>query len=78
MARCQITGKRALRGNKVSHANNHSIKWQHPNIQRKKIWVPELGRWVRIKVSVRAMRSITKMGLVPYCRAKGIDINTFL
>jgi len=78
MARCQITGKRALRGNKVSHANNHSIKWQSPNIQRKKIWVPELDRWVRVKLSVRALRSITKMGLVPYCRKKGIDINQFL
>ncbi len=78
MARCELTGKRALKANNVSHANNKSRRWQYPNIHRKRIWVPELGRWVRVKASARALRTITKMGLVAYCRKHNLDINQFI
>lgn len=74
MAKCVLTGKRAKRANNVSHAHNKTPKWQRPNIQRKRIWVEELGRHVRLSLSTRAIRTITKVGLVAYARKKGIDL----
>ncbi|MBF0106169.1 MAG: 50S ribosomal protein L28 [Deltaproteobacteria bacterium] len=59
---CEITGKRKLKGNRVSHANNKTIHFQQPNIRDQRIFIPELGRTVRIKVSTSALRSIDKHG----------------
>ncbi len=74
MARCMLTGKRALKGHNVSHAKNRTRKWQYPNVQSKRIWVEELGRFVRLSLSARAIRTITKVGLVAYVRRMGIDL----
>jgi large subunit ribosomal protein L28 len=74
MAKCVLTGKRRLKGHNVSHANNRTRKWQHPNVQSKRIWVEEMGRFVRLSLSTRAIRTITKTGLVEYARKKGIDL----
>ncbi len=76
--RCQITGKRPLVGNRVSHAHNKTKMRQVPNLQRKRIWVPELGQFVRVKVSARALRSIAKVGLLPFCKKHGIDPKTLI
>lgn len=59
---CALTGKRKLRGNKVSHANNKTPFFQNPNIQARAFALPELGIKVRLKVSTSAMRTITKKG----------------
>lgn len=72
--RCQITGKRPLKAHNVSHAHVVTNRWQRPNVQKKRIYVPELDRWVRLKVSTRALRSITKMGLLPYLRKQGLSL----
>ena len=53
--KCQITGKKPLSGHNVSHAHNVTNKWQKPNVQRKKLYVPELKRTVRLRVSTRAL-----------------------
>lgn len=64
MARkCCITGKKPLVGNRVSHANNRTKMRQLPNLQRKRIWLSEEGRWVRLRVSARGLRTIEKKGL---------------
>lgn len=76
--RCQITGKRPLVGNRVSHAQNKTKMRQLPNLQRKRIWVPEFGRFVRVRLSTRALRSIAKVGFLPYCRDNGIDPKQFV
>ena len=76
--RCQLTGKRPLVGNKVSHAQNRTKTRQLPNLQRKRVWVPEIDGWVRVRVSARALRSIAKLGLVPYCKKLGIDYRTLI
>ncbi|HHW96331.1 MAG: 50S ribosomal protein L28 [Myxococcota bacterium] len=78
MARCQLTGKRRLKAMNVSHAHNRTGRWQHPNIQSKRIYVEELGRHVRLSLSTRAMRTITKVGLVAYARKTGIDLASLL
>ena len=72
--RCQITGKRPLAGKNISHAHNVTNKWQRPNIQTKRLYVPELGRTVRLKVSTRALRTINKKGLTRFLRDHGLSL----
>lgn len=72
--RCSITGKAPLAGNNVSHAHNKTRRLQRPNIQTKRLYVPELGRYVRIKVSTRALRTISKIGLLPFLRKEGLSL----
>jgi large subunit ribosomal protein L28 len=59
---CQLTGKRPLTGNRVSHSNNRTKMRQMPNLKIKKIWVPEENRFVRLKLSTRALRTLKKKG----------------
>ncbi len=75
MARkCQITGKKPLVGNNVSHANNKSKRRQMPNLQRKRIYVEEIDQWVRVRLSVKALKAVTRKGLMPYLREKGLTL----
>ena len=60
--RCQITGKEPMAGNPVSHAHNRTKRRFLPNLQKKRIWVQELNRFVTIKLSARAIKSISKNG----------------
>ncbi len=71
---CKLSGKKPLSGHNVSHAHNVTNKWQRPNIQRKRIFVPELGRTVRLKLSARALRTIDKKGLMAYLRDQGLTL----
>jgi len=72
--RCRLTGKGPLSGNNVSHAHNKTRRRQLPNIQTKRIYVPELGRWVKIRLSVRALRTVTKKGLIPFMADEGLSL----
>ncbi|HEX8548308.1 MAG TPA: 50S ribosomal protein L28 [Cytophagaceae bacterium] len=64
MARvCEITGKRTQVGNKVSHANNKSLRKFYPNLQTKKFFIPEENKWIVLKVSTSAIRTINKIGI---------------
>ncbi|TVQ38268.1 MAG: 50S ribosomal protein L28 [Spirochaetaceae bacterium] len=72
--RCSITGKKPLSGNNISHAHNKTKKWQKPNIHYKKLYVPELERSVRVRVSTRALRSISKLGLMAFLRKQGLQL----
>jgi len=60
---CQITGKRLLRGNNVSHSNIKTKREFLPNLQTKKFWYAEENRWVTLKVSCAGIRTINKIGL---------------
>ena len=71
---CKITGKRPRVGNNVSKANNKTKRRQLPNLQSKKIFVPELGKAVRLKLSVKAIKTIDKYGLLPYLKKKGLSL----
>lgn len=62
--RCAISGVTHQNGNRVSHANNKSHHKFESNLQSKKIYVPELGKQVRVKVSTRMLRTIDKLGLM--------------
>ncbi|HED12049.1 MAG TPA: 50S ribosomal protein L28 [Gammaproteobacteria bacterium] len=64
MARvCQITGKRTVRGNNVSHAHNKTRRSFMPNLQRRRIWVESENRWVRLRISRKGLRIIDKNGI---------------
>lgn len=60
---CQITGKRTMSGNSVSHSNIKTKRKFKPNIKVKKFYIPEEDRWVTLKVSTSAMRTIDKKGI---------------
>ena len=60
--RCDLTGKKRLVGNKVSHANNKTKMVQKPNIQTKRVFDPETGETVRLKLSTSAIRTLDKLG----------------
>lgn len=67
MARiCELTGKGPLVGNNVSHAKNRTKRRFLPNLQTKKFFIPELDRWVTLKVSAKAIRTIDKKGIYNY------------
>ena len=64
MARvCVVTGKRPMTGNNVSHANNQTKRRFLPNLQSRRFWVESENRWVRIRVSNAALRTIDKLGI---------------
>lgn len=72
---CRLTGKKPLTGNHVSHANNRTKRRQLPNLLSKRIWVPELGRNVRLRLSAAALRTLTKKGgLMRYLRDEGLSL----
>lgn len=72
--RCQLTGKKPLVGNHVSHANNKTKRRQLPNLQWKRIYVPELNRWVRLRLSARALRTLSKKGLTRFLKDEGLTL----
>ncbi len=78
MARvCDVTGKRPLTGNKVSHSNIKSKRRFLPNLQTKRFFLAEENRWITLKVSAEAIRTINKKGLkevVKEMRAEGVKI----
>jgi large subunit ribosomal protein L28 len=64
MARvCQVTGKRARSGNNVSHANNRTKRRFLPNLHERRFWVASEKRWIKLRVSSNALRTIDKNGI---------------
>ena len=79
MARiCKISGKRPKTGNNVSKANNKTKRRQYTNLQKKKIFIPELNRNVTIKLSTKALKTIDRYGLIPYLNKKGLSLTDIL
>ncbi len=60
---CQVTGKRPLKGNNVSHANNKTRRRFNPNLQEHRFWLESEKRYVRLRVSTKGMRIIDKHGI---------------
>ena len=60
---CQVTGKRPMAGNNVSHANNKTRRRFLPNLQSHRFWVESENRWVKLRVSSKGMRIIDKKGI---------------
>ena len=60
---CQVTGKRPMAGNHVSHAHNKTRRRFLPNLHIRRFWVEGEGRWVRLRVSRQGLRLIDKKGI---------------
>ncbi|HHJ39591.1 MAG: 50S ribosomal protein L28 [Methylothermaceae bacteria B42] len=74
---CQVTGKRPLSGNNVSHANNKTKRRFLPNLHYHRFWVESENRWVKLRVSNHGMRIIDKKGIdtvLAEIRQRGIKI----
>ena len=74
MARSEITGKRRSAAQNVSHSNIKTKRWQNVNVQRRRLWVPELGRHVTLDVTTSDIRSIDKLGLLAYAKKHGVNV----
>ena len=72
---CRITGKRPMAGNSVSKAHNKTRRVQRPNLQWKRIYLPEEGCTVRLRLSARALRTVDKKGLINYLRSEGLQLS---
>ena len=75
---CQVTGKKAVVGNNVSHSKRRTKRKFHPNLFEKKYYLPEEDRWVSLKVSAAGIRLISKKGLATVLREakeKGYILN---
>lgn len=73
---CQLSGKRPIKGHKVSHSNVKTNRRFLPNLFKKRFFIPETSEWVTLKVSAYALRIIDKKGLYEYLKelqAKGVD-----
>jgi large subunit ribosomal protein L28 len=74
---CQVTGKKPMRGNHVSHANNKTLRRFLPNLHYRRFWVEGENRWVSLRVSQAGLRTIDKKGIdvvLAELRARGEQV----
>jgi large subunit ribosomal protein L28 len=74
MAKSDITGKRKVRAQNVSHSNIKTKRWQNVNIQTRRVWVPEFNRYVTLKLTTRDIRTIDKIGVLAYAKRHGVKL----
>ncbi len=60
---CQVTGRGPMSGNKVSHANNKTRRRFNVNLQSRRLWIPSLGRFIKLRLSNQGLRLIDKLGI---------------
>jgi len=71
---CELTGKRAMSGNNVSHAMNRTKRKFHVNLVKKRFYIPEEDKWLTLRVSTSALKNINKKGIsavIKEARSKG-------
>ena len=72
---CKITNKRPLVGNNVSKSHRKTKRRQLPNLQKKKYFIPEIGKTVQLKLSTSAIRTVDKYGLLEYLKKENINLS---
>ncbi|AFZ12585.1 50S ribosomal protein L28 [Crinalium epipsammum PCC 9333] len=78
MARkCELTGKKANNAFAVSHSHRRTKKLQQPNLQWKRIWWAEGKRWVRLRLSTKAIKTLDNKGLALMAKEAGINLNQY-
>ncbi|BAW96282.1 50S ribosomal protein L28 [[Synechococcus] sp. NIES-970] len=73
--KCQITGKKANNAMAVSHSHRRTKKLQEVNLQWKKVWWPEGNRFVRLRLSTKAIKSLEKKGIDAMAKEAGLNLN---
>ena len=74
MAKSDITGKRKLKAQNVSHSNIKTKRWQNVNIQTRRVWVPELKKFVTLNLTTRDIRTIDKIGITTYAKRHHVKL----
>ncbi|MEO8874460.1 MAG: 50S ribosomal protein L28 [Polyangiaceae bacterium] len=74
MAKSDITGKRKLKAQNVSHSNIKTKRWQNVNIQTRRVWVPELKRFITLNLTTRDIRTIDRIGVTEYAKRHGVAL----
>ncbi|MGJ3248616.1 MAG: 50S ribosomal protein L28 [Elainellaceae cyanobacterium] len=76
MARkCQLSGKKANNAYAVSHSHRRTKKLQHANIQTKRVWWPQGKRWVTLRLSTKAIKTLNTKGIAAMAKEAGINLN---
>jgi len=78
--RCELTGAGPLAGANVSHSNRHTRRRWEPNLKRKRVFIPEENRWMRVRVTAGTLKTLTRKGLksVEKMRARIVRSNPSL
>jgi large subunit ribosomal protein L28 len=75
--KCQLTGKTANNAYAISHSHRRTKKLQEANLQWKRVWWSQGNRWVRLRLSTKAIKTLEKNGLQAMAKAAGIDLNQY-
>ncbi len=70
--KCSLTGKSNLVGNNVSHSQRKTKRVRQPNLITKRLYIPEEGRTVTVRLSARALRTLNKKGIQKFLKEEGI------
>ncbi|NJO93740.1 MAG: 50S ribosomal protein L28 [Hydrococcus sp. RM1_1_31] len=74
---CQLTGKKANNAYAVSHSHRRTKKLQEANLQWKRVWWAEGNRWVKLRLSTKAIKTLEKKGLQAMAKEAGLNLNKF-
>ncbi|NJL11016.1 MAG: 50S ribosomal protein L28 [Calothrix sp. SM1_7_51] len=74
---CQLTGRKANNSFSVSHSHRRTKRLQHVNLQTKRIWWPEGNRFVKMKISTKALKTLELKGIAVMAKEAGINLNHF-
>jgi large subunit ribosomal protein L28 len=78
MARkCTLTGKQANNAYAVSHSHRRNKKMQEANLQEKRVWLPQEKRWVKLRLSTKAIKTLERKGLYAMAKDAGIDLSKY-
>tara|TARA_Y100001970_G_scaffold257743_1_gene336901 strand:+ start:6803 stop:7039 length:237 start_codon:yes stop_codon:yes gene_type:complete len=72
---CELTGSKANNGMSVSHSHIRTKKLQQVNLQKRRLWWKEGNRWVNLRISTKALKSIQKLGLDKFAKTQGVNLN---
>ena len=74
---CELTGAKANNGMAVSHSHIRTKKLQQVNLQKRRLWWQEGNKWVTMRISTKALKSIQKVGLNKFAKSQGVDLNKY-
>lgn len=78
MARhCELTGKKANNAFSISHSHRRTKRLQQANLQEKRVWWPQGKRWVKLRLSTKAIKTLQSKGLEAMAKEAGINLNKY-
>ncbi|AFY50937.1 ribosomal protein L28 [Nostoc sp. PCC 7524] len=75
--RCELTGKKANNAFAISHSHRRTKRLQQVNLQSKRVWWPGGNRWVKLKLSTKAIKTLEKRGIEAMAKEAGLNLNHY-